>query len=92
MHKIEIYENGLLTNILRSGGFLLAEIDPATNSVVAFHWVTLRRDGVPENLVAGTGTGINLADTQELVKDTTELVGQLYSTPSTEESSLASRF
>jgi len=88
--KIELYQNGILADFLRSGGFLLAETDPRTNSVVSFHLVTLERSGVPENLVTGSGT--NLVDTQELVKNTAELVEQLYSTPSTEDSSLASRF
>lgn len=88
--KVELYQNGILADLLRSGGFLLAETDPRTNSVVSFHLVTLGRDGAPENLVTGPGT--NLVDTQELVKDTTELVEQLYSTPSTEDSSLANRF
>lgn len=90
-HKTGLYENGLLTNILRSGGFLLAETDPRTNSVVYFHLVTLLRDGTPEDL-AIPSKGLNLVETQELVKDTTEFVEQLYSTPSTEESSLENRF
>jgi hypothetical protein len=90
-HKIELYENGILVDILRSGGYLLAETNPRTNSVVSFHLVTLVRDGTPEDL-AVPSKGINLVETQELVKDTTELVEQLYSTPSTEESSLESRF
>jgi hypothetical protein len=88
--KVELFQNGILADFLRSGGFLIAETDPRTNSVVSLHLVTLGRDGVPENLVTGPGT--NLADTQKLVKDTTELVEQLYSTPSTEGSSLEDRF
>jgi hypothetical protein len=88
--KIELFENGILVDILRSGGFLLAETDPRTNSVVLFHLVSLGRGGVPEDVLLGPGT--NLADTQELVKNTTELAEQLYSTPSTDDSSLESRF
>lgn len=87
---IKLYENGILADMLRSGGFLIAQIDPRTKSVVMFHWVSLGRDGVPQDLP--TGPGDNLADTQELFKDTTELVEQLYSMPSTEESSLENRF
>jgi hypothetical protein len=88
--EVELYHNGILADVLRSSGFLLAETDPSTNNVVTLRLVTLGRDGVPESLVMGPGT--NLVDTQELFKDTTELVEQLYTTPSTEDSSLASRF
>ena len=45
-HKIELYENGLLINILRSGGFLLAETNPQTNYVISLHIVLLEPGGV----------------------------------------------
>jgi hypothetical protein len=90
--KIELLEDGLLASILRSGGFLLAETDPKTTCVVTTHLVTLGSDGVPKDLFLPedphSGPGINLADARELVKDTTEFVEQLFSTPSTEDSSL----
>jgi hypothetical protein len=98
-HKIELYQNGILADVLRSGGFLLLQTFPSTNKangvdplpfVSALHLVSLGRDGVPEDVLVGGGT--NLADTQELLKNTTEFAEQLYSTPSTEESSLESRF
>lgn len=97
--KVDLYENGLLANVLRSGGFLLLQILPPTNNansvnsvpfVSIFHLVTLGRDSRPEDVFVGPG--LNLADTQELMKSTIELVERLYSTPSTEESSLESRF
>ncbi|MGB8029717.1 MAG: hypothetical protein WCF30_08620 [Terracidiphilus sp.] len=91
-HKIELYENGLLTNILRSGGFLLAETDPRTNNVIALHLVSLEPGSAPKDFWLECPGVLKLADAEELVKDTTEFVEQLYSTPSTEDSSLASRF
>jgi hypothetical protein len=91
-HKIEIYENGLLTNILRSGGFLLAETDPRTKNVIALHIVLLEPGGAVKNLRLECQGVVSLADAEELVKDTTEFVEQLYFTPSTEDSSLASRY
>src|ERR1017187_6908794 len=33
--KIDLYENGILVNILRSGGYLLAETNPRTHNIVA---------------------------------------------------------
>jgi hypothetical protein len=88
-HKIELYENGLLTNILKSGGFLLAETDPRMNSVIALHVVSLESGGAPKDFRLECPGVLKLADAEELVKDTTEFVEQLYSTPSTEDISLA---
>lgn len=90
--KIELYENGLLTNILRSGGFLLAETDPRTNGVIALHLVSLESGGAPKDFWLECPGVLKLADAEELVKDTAEFVEQLYSTPSTEDSFLARRF
>lgn len=91
-HKIEFYENGLLTNILRSGGFLLAETDPRTNYVIALHIVLLEPGGAVKDIRPECHGIVKLVDAKELVKDTTELVEQLYSTPSSEDSPLAARF
>jgi hypothetical protein len=91
-HKIELYENGLLTNILKTGGFLLAETDPRMNSVIALHLVSLESGGAPKDFRLECPGVLKLADAEELVKDTTEFVELLYSTPSTEDSFLAKRF
>jgi hypothetical protein len=91
-HKIELYENGILVNILRSGGYLLAETNPRTNNMVSMHLVMMEAGGAVKDVKTECHRVVKLADAGELVKDTTELVKQLYSTPSTEESSLASRF
>ena len=91
-HKIELIENGLLINILRSGGYLLAETDPRTNNMVATHLVLMEAGGAVKDLQTECHGVVKLADAGELVKDTAELVKQMYSTPSTEVSSLASRF
>lgn len=91
-HKIELYENGILVNILRSGGYLLAETDPRTKYMVATHLVLLEAGGAVKDARTECHGVVKLADAGELVKDTAELVEQLYSTPSTEESSLESRF
>ena len=90
--KIEPYENGILVNILRSGGYLLAETNPRTNNMVATHLVLMEAGGAVKDVQTECHGVVKLADAGELVKDTAELVKQLYSTPSTEESSLASRF
>src|SRR5579859_5551071 len=91
-HSIERYENGLLVNILRSGGYLLAETDPRTNNMVATHLVLLEAGGAVKDTRTECHGVVKLADAGELVKDTVEFVKQLYSTPSTDESSLASKF
>ena len=91
-HKIELYENGIFINLLRSGGYLLAETDPRTNNMVATHLVLLEAGGAVKDVRTECHGVVKLADAEELVKATTELVEQLYSTPSTEESSLESRF
>jgi hypothetical protein len=91
-HKVELYENGLLVNILRSGGFVLAETNPRTNDVTALHIVSLEPGGAEKDLVPECHGVVKLVDAVELVKDTAEFVEQLYSTPSTEDSSLASRY
>jgi hypothetical protein len=90
--KIELYENGVLVNILRSGGYLLAETDPRTNNMVATHLVLREARGAVKDTRTECHGVVKLADAEVLVKDTAEFAEQLYSTPSTEESSLESRF
>jgi hypothetical protein len=91
-HKIELYENGILVNILRSGAYLLAETDPRTNNVVAMHLVLMEAGGAVKDVQSECHGVVELGDAGKLVKGTAELVEQLYSTSSTEESSIASRF
>jgi hypothetical protein len=91
-HKIELYENGLLVNILRSGGVLLAETNPQTNNVIAQHLVFLEPGGAVKDIGLDCHGVLKLSNAEELVKDATEFAEQLYSTPSTGFSSLASRF
>ena len=90
--KIDLYENGILVNILRSGGYLLAEINPRTNIMVATHLVLMEASGAVKDIRKECHGVVKLTDAEELVKDTAELVKQMYSTPSTDVSSLASRF
>lgn len=90
--KIESYENGLLVDILRSGGYLLAEIDTRTNNIVALHLVLVEAGGSVKDIESKCHGVVKLDDAEVLVKDTVELVKLLYSTPSTDESSLASKF
>ena len=82
--KIEIYENGLLVNILRSGGYLLAEINPRTNNMVATHLVLVEAGGSVKDVESKCHGVVRLADAGELVKNTVEFVMQLYSTHSTD--------
>jgi hypothetical protein len=98
-NHIKLYKNGILADVLRSGGFLLIQIFPPTNKtnnvnplpfVSVLHLVSLGRDGAPKDVF--WGPGINLANTQELVKDTTEFTEELYSTRPSEAMSLESRF
>ncbi len=91
-HKIEVLENGRLINILRSGGYLLAEVDPRTNNIVAMHLILMEAGGSVKDVESKCHGVVTLADAGEVVKDTVELVKQLYSTPSTDVSSLASKF
>ena len=91
-HHIELFKNGILADLLRSGGFLLAETEPRTDSVIAMHLVSLGPDGVPTDRFDGCDGVVKLADAKELVKDTTEFTEALYSTPPSDASSLESRF
>ncbi len=91
-HQIELYKNGILADLLRSGGFLLAETEPRTNNVIALHLVSLGPDGVPKDAFDGCDGVVKLADAAELVKDTTEFAEEFYSTPPSKASSLESRF
>ena len=90
--KIELFQNGMLLNMLRSGGYLLAEIDSRMNNVVAMHFVFKEAGGTVKDVPSECHGVVKGADAGELIKNTAELVKQLYSTPSTEESSLVSRF
>jgi hypothetical protein len=91
-HKIELFQNGILVDLLRSGGFLLAESEPRTSNVIALHLVSLGPDGVPKDAFDGCDGVVKLADAEELVKDTSEFTEALYSTPPSQASSLESRF
>ncbi len=73
-HKIELFENGVLVNILRSGGYLLAEANPRTNNVVAMHLVSMEASGAVRDIKSTCHGTVSLADVGELVKDTAELV------------------
>lgn len=90
--QIELYENGILVDFLRSGGFLLAETEPGTNNLIALHRISLGPEGVPKDAFDECHGAVKLADAEELVKDTTEFAAELYSTPPSEASSLGSRF
>lgn len=91
-HKIDLYGNRSLPDLLRSGGFLVGEYDPKTTNAVALHLVSLGPDGAPNDAFHPFDSVVKLADAEELVKDTSELAKQLYSTPSPEAVSLESRF
>lgn len=91
-HTIELFDNGMLMDILKSGAYLIAEIDPLKNNMVAMHFVFKETGGAVKDVPSNCHGAVKPADAGELVKDTAELVKQLYSTPSTEGASLASRF
>src|SRR5689334_5407693 len=73
-HKIELYENGILVNILRSGGYLLAETNPRTNNIVVMHLVLMEAGGAVKDVQSECQGVVTLADAEELVRDTAELV------------------
>lgn len=91
-HQTELYENGILADLLRSGGFLIAEYDPRTTDVVALHVTSVGSDGAPKDAFYPCDGVVKLADAEELVRDTTEFTEELYSTPPSDASSLESRF
>jgi hypothetical protein len=89
---IKLYKNGVLADVLRLGGFLLAETEPRTNNVIALHLVSQGPDDVLTDAFYSSDGVVKLADAQELFKDTTKFSEQLYSTPSSEALSLEDRF
>lgn len=82
----------MLVELLRLGGYLIAETNPKTNNVIATHLVMLGAAGFAEDKRTACHGVVPLADAKELAKDTAELVEQLYTTPVTDLSSLATRF
>lgn len=99
-HHIKLFEDGILVDFLRSGGFLIAEYDPNTTNVIALHLVSLGPHGVPKDDFYPSDSGekladeeepvVKLADAEELVKDTTEFMEEFYSTPPSQASSFES--
>lgn len=91
-HHIKLFNDGILVDLLRSGGFLIAEYDPKTTNVAALHLVSLGPDGVPKDDFYPSQGVVKLADARELVKDTADFTEELLSTHLSEASSLESRF
>lgn len=91
-HKVELYQKGILADVLTSGGFLLAETDPRTHDAIAFHLISLGSDGVPNDASYPCDGAVKLVDADALAKDTAEFIEELYSTPVSETVSLESRF
>ena len=89
---VKLFQNGILADFLRSGGFLVAEAEPRTNNVIALHLVSLGPDNVPNDAVYPCYPAAKLADAEELVKDTTKFANELYSARPSEATSLESRF
>ena len=90
--RIERYESGRLIDLLRFGGYLLAEVDPRTKTVGAMHLVWVGAGGSVKDVESKCHGAVKLTDAGELVRDTVELVTRLYSTPSTDVASLANKF
>jgi hypothetical protein len=90
--QIELYEHGILADLLSSGGFLLAESEPRTNNLIGLHLVSLAPEGVPKDVFFGCHGALKLADARDLVNDTAEFTEKLYSTPPSEAASLENRF
>jgi len=44
-HHVGLYNDGLFVNVLRSGGFLILEVDPDTDSAIWIHLVSGGADG-----------------------------------------------
>ena len=88
---IKLYENGVLANVLRRGGFLIAEIGPHTNYVIALHLVSVGSTGVPMDAIFAC-RAIKLVNAQDLVQNTVEFTDDLYSTPSFKAISLEREF
>jgi hypothetical protein len=91
-HGTKLYKNGILIDVLKSGGFLLAETKPGTNNLIALHLVSLGPARAPIDTLYWSDGIVDLADAQELVRQTAEFVEELYSTPSSEDLSLENRF
>lgn len=91
-HQIKLYGNRTLPDLLRSGGFLIAEYDPKTTNVVAEHVVSLGLDGVPKDAFYPCEGVVKLDDAEELVRETTEFAKLLYSTRPSEALSLESKY
>ncbi len=90
--NMTLFRDGILADVLMSGGCLLAEDDPATGTTKALYLVAKRADGRTFSISRDVEGDISLSDTTELVRDTTDFVEVLLSTPSSSAASLEGRF
>jgi hypothetical protein len=89
---IKPYGNGILSDVLINGGFLVAETEPATNNLVGLHLVSVGRRGRPVSFPYRSEFGVRFDEAAKMVQDTADFVGALLSTPPSRATSLESRF
>jgi hypothetical protein len=89
---IKLYGNGILADVLINGGFLVAEVEPATRSLVGLHLVSVGRHGRRAIFPYRVNSDVRFDEAAKLVQDTTDFAEVLLSTPASEATSLESRF
>jgi hypothetical protein len=89
---IRLFGDGILTDVLARGAFLIAEIDSRTNNLAALHLVSAKRNSRPACLSYPSEFGVKIEDAAKLVQATADFTRVLLSTPSSDDASLEDRF
>jgi hypothetical protein len=92
LHHVALYGHGIFLDVLNSGGFLILESDPATESALCIYLVSSAGDGHPvieSHAVEGTVTSPLAA---ELVSQTAEVADALLTLPSSRLKDIEGRF
>ena len=89
---VRLYGDGILVDVLANGGFLVAEIDPGTDNLVALHLVSTGRLGRPARFAYPSESGVKFEEAAKIIHDTADFTETLLSTPPSEAASLESRF
>lgn len=90
-HHVDVYGGGVLIELMRTGGFVILEVNNKSDNAVSLHLVSRYTNGhevVESNPVVGE---VSAALAQELISETADLVNDLFDSP-INSSALESKF
>jgi hypothetical protein len=80
-HRVSLYGDGVFIGLMRTGGFVILEVDDNSDRAISLHLVSRSANGhavVESNLVDGE---VSATLAQELIRETADLVDALFATP-----------